>query len=157
VSDLSTYVVSSLLWALAGLVTGYLAGSYHATRSSRQGDPVPHRATHSDNLIGLIVIFMAIVSVVATAVNTHRQGQVIARQTEVIECQTAYNRAFVSGLQGRSDAAAQERAAQRKLITTPNPDRDPAIAQRAVQDYLSALADADARRDESPLPTDPRC
>lgn len=144
---MTTYVLNSAMWALAGLIVGYLLGQL-GRRALRPGEPMPARFTRADHVLGLIVIVLALASVIVTAVSVHRQQQ-------LIECQTNYNRAFTSALSERNEAAARERAAQRELLTSTATDQAGWTAVR--QRYLDVLAQADAQRNANPLPEDPRC
>lgn len=107
-------------------------------------------------LIGLVVVILAAITMImAVAVN---------RRLEVsISCQAQYNAEYRNALTERTEAANEERIAQRQLIVaiTQNASTDPAVRKNQSRDalstYLTSLNDADRKRDQNPLPAPRRC
>jgi hypothetical protein len=171
---MTAYVLTSILWALAGLIVGYFLGRAGKIANASvveaivdddteaQGAPPARRGLWricftTDRVLGFSVILLSIVSVVVMALSLQNQQRLLAGQDAAVRCQTQFNAQFISALRERNEAAAQERSAQRELLTTPNPTRDPAISLAARDKYLAALAQVDARRDAHPLPDRPAC
>jgi NhaP-type Na+/H+ or K+/H+ antiporter len=119
-------VMSGLAWSAAGGLIGYVIGSMVREGQRRRWQE------WARTLFGLLILSL----VAYTAVATFR----------INECQSARNAAFAAGLAERSEAARDERAAQREfLLSVRSPDkkaRDEAFAR-----YLRGLDAADARRD----------
>jgi uncharacterized membrane protein len=150
----TVYTISQALWGLAGLVVGFVLGRFSRTAAVTadpdipKGIAMPARATRADNLIGIIVAGLAVISVVVAAFT-------ITRQQNAVECQTTFNLAFTDALTQRTEAATEERAAQRTLLTTQA--TTPEERRAGLDRYLQALDRADNRREENPLPLRPRC
>lgn len=147
------YIVSSILWAIAGLIVGYVlgrGGCLNADLPKEPGVP-PTQRSKTDMLIGFAVVGLALASVIVMTVS-------LSRQQRIVDCQTEFNTHFVAALGERSDAAAEERAAQRALLTAVLDSRGhPQAQEAAIQNYLRNLADADRSRSDNPLPERPRC
>jgi hypothetical protein len=151
------YVLSSALWSLGGLVVGYVLGKVAGRRQAlviieaEQGKEaaIVAPATRTDIGIGVLVIVMAVVSVAVTAVST-------ARQSAQVDCQAKFNQAFSSALTERVEAAAQERAAMRQLLTAALAG-DRVNGRNYTVAYLDQLKAADAKRDANPIPEHPAC
>lgn len=100
-----------------------------------------------DRALGIIVIALSIVSVSFVAVQT-------MRLSDVTECQSAYNDAYTTAIQARSEAARDERQAQRVLWTTVLNQQIP-VDQKvaAFHVWLKSLDTADRARDKAAIPT----
>lgn len=97
--------------------------------------------------LGVILIALSIASVISVAVQTQRLS-------DATECQTEYNRAYTTAIKQRGDAAREERAAQRKLLTTLLGEAvTPAEGRAAFDEYLSTLDAVDRERDAAAIPT----
>lgn len=69
------------------------------------------------------------------------------------DCQAAQNAAFQQALTERTQAANEERAAQRQLFNTVlDPAATPAQRLAASKAYYAGLVAADAKRNTNPLP-----
>lgn len=100
-----------------------------------------------DRALGVILIVLAVASVIFVAIQT-------ARLSDVTECQAQYNDAYGKAIQARSNAAREERQAQRELWTTVLNQQIPVEQKRAAfEHYLKKLDEADQVRDEAKLPT----
>jgi hypothetical protein len=168
------YVISSLLWAVGGLVVGFFLGRSgqvfpiidpkrgpklpaHQPASDGSDGAVTDRRLHRlggslrfDRVVGWVIIVMAVISVITVS-------YAVSRQQQAVTCQADYNAAFVAALNERSDAAAADRQAQRELLTGMVIARDPATSRTLIDAYLRKLDDADDQRDENPLPQRPIC
>ena len=102
-----------------------------------------------DRVLGVVLVVLA----VATVLTTVSINQRIER---VASCQAQVNRAFQQSLDGRTQAADLERAAQRDLLTTVA-GHNRAATDAALQRYQQVLHHADETRDSSPLPPYGRC
>lgn len=100
-----------------------------------------------DRALGIIIIVLAAVSVTFVAVQT-------MRLSDVTECQAEYNEAYTEAIKARSEAAREERQAQRVLWTTVLNAEIP-VEQKvaAFQVWLKSLDTADRARDRAVLPT----
>ena len=148
------YVLSSALWALGGLVCGYLLGRAVGKAKfpeSLEEEPMPYRATRMDNLLGILLITLSVISVVTLAIT-------IGRQEAQVQCQTTFNQTFTAALRQRTEAANTEREGQRNLLAVAlNPDSSPEERRQATQRYYDALVAADAQRQDNPLPDTSEC
>lgn len=164
------YAVSSMLWALGGLVVGFLLGrggqSTPVTRTeiAEVADLPPgteavtisttkqwfRNSLTFDRLIAWVIIVLAVGSVVTMSYTMNRQQQTLT-------CQAGYNEAFVAALEERSTAAAADRQAQRVFLTGIATARTPEQSRAQMENYLRALDQADERRDDNPLPQRPAC
>lgn len=149
------YTISSILWALGGLVVGFLIG--RGGQTNRSANVATETTTHRfrdyltfDRIVGWVIIVMAIVSV-ATVSYT------VTRQNQSVTCQADYNTAFVAALKTRTEAAAADRQAQRDLLTGMVTARDPVTSRALIDAYLRKLDEADNQRDDNPLPQRPAC
>ena len=161
----ASYVISNLLWSIAGLALGYVAVlalvfaagfvlGFHTGRATvpradsfPTGDQLMPRLRF-DRIIGVVVIVLSLVSITAAAITIHRQSEQVA-------CQTRFNQAFAASLEQRAEAATKEREAQRVLLTGTYTTPEEGAAARLQ--YLRALDDADDQRAASPLPPQPVC
>lgn len=162
------YVVNSLLWAAAGLGLGFVLGrqwrAIHDIRRQFVADPVAmapkppprHRRPKAEQVLGGILVILALLSVTGVAIQTERLNQLIS-------CQAEYNRAFAESIRIRADATIDERNRTKNLWLaflahapakpgeqTPE-GREASI--RALNDYLAALDRANAARQIAPIPT----
>lgn len=155
------YAISSILWALCGLVVGFFLGRSGQTTPTSNPPRGAELSTDSntrgflgslrfDRIVGWVIIVMAVVSVITVSYT-------VSRQQDVVTCQADYNMAFVAALKERNEAAATDRQAQRELLTGMVTARDAATSRLLIDTYLRALDQADNRRDESPLPERPTC
>lgn len=163
------YMVSSMLWALGGLVVGFLLGRSGQLTDTRTDvaefvDMPPgteavtitatkHRFRDSlsfDRIVGWVVIVLAVGSVTTMSYTLNRQQQAVT-------CQADYNAAFVAALKERSTAASADRQAQRELLTGIATARTPQESQAQMDAYLRKLDEADDQRDDNPLPQRPTC
>lgn len=149
------YTISSILWALGGLVVGFLIG--RGGQTNRSANVATETTTHRfrdyltfDRIIGWVIIVMAIVSVATVSYAVNRQQQAVT-------CQADYNTAFVAALKTRTEAAAADRQAQRDLLTGMVTARDPVTSRKLIDQYLHKLDEADNQRDDNPLPQRPAC
>lgn len=161
------YIVQSLPWITAGLLTGFFIGRAtvavevvtDAVRS--EGDemrdsspPEKKRPKVSSNaVIAAVLVALGL----ATAVQSYVQSQATARVTE---CQTAYANGFADALDARSKATAEAQNALDDLLTTvsevaPTPEGR-AQFRRALADYLEKRAEAKKTQREHPYPDPPR-
>lgn len=153
------YVLLSLFWTVAGLVCGYYLGRAGRVDPDREAVMV-HAATDTPapawwrrhllgaRLFGVLLVVLAVLTVIVGA-------QYVDRVANLAECVNAYQRANSDAAAARSDAAADERAGQRRLLDEsfrPRDQRDPAALVAAYQEYVALLARADAQRDANPLP-----
>lgn len=96
--------------------------------------------------LGVILVLLSLATIVLVAAQT-------TRLSNTTECQAEYNSAYTKALQDRSEAARQERAAQRTLLVTllsgPIP---PEQARKAFDAYLASLDASDRERDSAPIP-----
>lgn len=164
-----TYTISSILWALGGLVVGFYLGrsGQSSTTVNRTGgiavatdqsETVTVEATVQrfrdtltfDRIVGWVIVVLAVVSVITVSYSVNRQQQ-------SIECQANYNARFVVALNERSDAASADRQAQKDLLTGMFTARDETTRRALVEAYLQKLNDADNKRDDNPLPQRPIC
>lgn len=145
----TTYVLSSVLWALGGLVCGYIVGRTVGQAKFpdyTEEEPMPYRATRMDNILGILVITLSVISVVTLAIT-------IGRQEAQVQCQTAFNMQFNEALRDRTEIANNEREGQRNLLAvTLNPASTDAERRDATQKYYNALVTADSQRKDNPLP-----
>lgn len=141
---MTNYFLSSILWALGGLITGYVVG--RAGRVALTGDDMI-RAARADNVLGYVVVFLAIVSVVALALT-------INAQREQVACQTRFNEQFIAALRERTDAATAERLAEREFLLA---IVTPGDAEADIRRYIEVLGQSDSQRDSNPLPANPNC
>lgn len=151
------YAISSILWALCGLVVGFFLGrsgqAVNRTRGAELSETTAHRFRDSvafDRLVGWVVIVMAVISVITVSYT-------VSRTQQVVTCQADYNAAFVLAFDERSQAAAADRQAQRELLTGMVTTRDPATSRTLIDTYLRKLDEADNQRDDNPLPQRPVC
>lgn len=147
---MSTYFVSSLLWTIAGLVVGYTIGA-----AGNQPHFVPRETlvarNRADVVVGFLLIILAVISVATMSVSLNSQAR-------VVECQATFNQAFADALTERTNAAAQERGAQRALLNSMlDPNATGESRRAALETYDRVLAEADANRSENPIPARPRC
>lgn len=148
---MTAYFLSSVLWTLAGLAVGYSIGS--AGNQPQRVAPRENRVARSrtDVVVGVLLLILAVISVSTMSVS-------LTSQERVVECQARFNEAFSNALRERVDAANQERAAQRQMLSAvldPNGTRETRLA--ALESYDKSLAEADTNRSENPLPDRPRC
>lgn len=150
------YAISSILWALGGLIVGFLLGRGGQAFPRAGGLELPKQPAPPtvnrfrtvltfDRLVGWVIIVMAVVSV-ATVSYT------VSRQQQLVTCQADYNSAFSAALKERTEAAAADRQAQRDLLTGMVTARDPATSRALIDAYLHKLDEADNQRDDNPLP-----
>lgn len=147
------YLVSSLVWIAVGFGGGYAFGRHlDGRRDVTDPAPAPPRRDRllrwvRRNALGVLALLV----VAATGALYAQQSVALSRATE---CQAAYNQAYVLALKERSDAAAEERQAQRTLLATilANPGNHE-VGRRALDDYLASLARADSEREQNPIPT----
>lgn len=142
-----TYIWSSALWALAGLLVGYFIG-----RAGREvvitETSTARRTSVGDNVIGVVVILLAIVTVMGLAFQA-------SEAKRAMQCQTEFNIQFMRSIQERQESAATERQAQRELLTAiVAPGRS---GGGAIQRYIDSLNAADAQRTANPYPIQPDC
>lgn len=160
-----TYVLLSLFWTLAGLAVGFWlgrAGRLEALVSTPE--PVeavvvlesavpPSKRKAREWVLGLVLVVLAVLSVSSMSVVLSNQQAYIERQSAVVECQNAYNRANSAATAERADAAAKERAGQRAILQAAfSPTQDRAASYAAYQQYIALLAQADSQRAANPLP-----
>lgn len=164
------YVLHSLMWSGAGFVLGWLLGhlgrevsAMTQFRTGTNGNSAARAARPQwlnyfglERVIGLVVVVLATITmVVAVSVNS--------RLERVISCQAQFNSEYGAALTERTQAADQERAAQRKLLVTilSAPPSDPptraALSRQAMSEYINALNSADSRRNQNPLPHQRQC
>lgn len=104
--------------------------------------------------LGYLLIGLSVASVIIVAVQTIRLNDASARLNDVTSCQAEYNQSYTSAIKGRSEAARQERQAQRKLLTTLlGMHVTEAQGRAAFDEYLKALDKSDDARDRAALPT----
>lgn len=150
------YTLLSLFWTLAGLVCGYTLGAAGRAADSPEAvmtddeaaAPPPWWRRHNlgSRLVGVVLVTLAVLSVLIGAV-------FVDRQSDIVECQNAYNRRFAEVLVERNEAAAREREGQRQLLAASlGPERNRAALDDAYRQYLVLLAEADAQRKANPLP-----
>lgn len=138
------YVWASALWAIAGLISGYVLGR----AGSNMAEKATLRRTISDTWLGIILVMLALVTVLGLTISN--------QQTEArIRCQTQFNSAFISALEERSAAARSERQAQRDLLTAVAVPR--ADIPEALSRYRVSLDRADAERSRNPYPAINQC
>lgn len=100
-----------------------------------------------ERAFGIILVALSVASVLFVGVQTVRLG-------DVTECQAAYNEAYSKAIHARSDAARNERKAQRELWTTVLNQQIPVEEKRAAfVKYLETLDEADRVRDRAQIPT----
>lgn len=166
------YAISSILWAVGGLVVGFFLGRsgqvFPVVSPARGTEVAAKRFTDTDGevtdttlqrlggslrfdrVVGWVIIVMAIISVITVSYT-------VSRQQQTLTCQADYNAAFVAALDERSEAAAADRQAQRELLTGMVAARDPATSRTLIDSYLRKLDAADNQRDRNPLPQRPIC
>lgn len=153
------YTISSILWAMGGLIVGFLLGRGGQTVRSVEvasddvTTPAVHRFRDSltfDRIVGWVIIVMAILSVATVS-------YAVTRQQQAVICQADYNAAFSAALKERNDAAAADRQAIRDLLTGMVTARDPVTSRALIDTYLRKLDEADNKRDDNPLPQRPAC
>lgn len=100
-----------------------------------------------EKAFGVILIALSVFSVIFVAIQT-------SRLSDVTECQAEYNEAYGNAIKARSNAARDERQAQRQLWLTVLNQQIPVEQKRAAfETYLKALDEADRVRDKAELPT----
>lgn len=172
---MTAYVISSLAWALLGFVVGWAIGRVtraaalieEAAMTEPTEDPPPVRVTWwarvsrrptADQLLGLVVVILAVASVIVMAVSVSAQQAEIERAQQSIKCQTRFNQAFAGALNERTAAAARERDGQAALLDAIVLEpRDRARTAEAIKIYRAQLEDAKAQRAANPLPEQPSC
>ncbi|WP_028924184.1 hypothetical protein [Pseudonocardia acaciae] len=169
---MTSHVLLSCLWSIAGLIVGYVLG--RAGRIPLPETPVPDTTTQPhdtpttrgartrqrrhDSIAGVALVVLAIASVTVTAVHISGQQHLLDRQQAAVTCQNAYNTAVVEAQDELHKAAALEREGQRKLLAASfAPERTKASVNAAYRAYLDVLAQADRQRGDNPLPPLPRC
>lgn len=163
-------VLLSLFWSLAGLAVGYWLGragrlealvttppAEGATPAAvvvlESASPAPSKRKAREWAVGVVLVVLAVLSVASMAVVLSKQQAYIERQSAVVECQNAYNRANSAAAQERAEAAAKERAGQRQLLEAAfSPTQNRAATYAAYQQYLALLRQADSQREANPLP-----
>lgn len=162
-------VLLSLFWSLAGLAVGYWLGragrleALVTTPPAEGAEPTavvvlespvpPSKRKAREWAVGVVLVVLAVLSVASMAVVLSKQQAYIERQSAVVECQNAYNRANSAAAVERAAAAAKERAGQRALLEASfSPTRDREAAYAAYQEYLALLREADSQREANPLP-----
>ena len=156
---MTTYLLHSLAWSAAGFVLGWFLGRLgrevatigetvmpaHARRSPRR------IRLHTEHLIGLVVVLLAACTIAASVV-------VNARLEKATDCQAAFNAAYSDALAERTEAANNERAAQRELLQAivhgqaSDAEQRRAVARDAMTRYLERLRQVDQQRASNPLP-----
>lgn len=142
-------VIEGLFWSLGGLVVGY-GLCWYVTESSI-------RVLEEISVEGLRVrrmeVFRAILGVAILTLVLLTS----IRYYQATSCQTRYNAEFANALRERSTAQGAESEAQIELLTSQNPNRDPAVGQRAIQKYVEALRELERVRAANPLPDPSGC
>lgn len=161
-----SYVISSIVWAVAGLVVGFYLGRAGRLAQTNpevpvEPDPLPptrRRRLTFEQILGAAVVLLAVVSVVVMAVTLTRQQDAINEQRGAVACQAEFNARFASALRERTEAAASERRAMRNLLDVIlNPAASREERAGALTAYRDGLAAADSQRAASPLPLQPSC
>lgn len=141
--SLASDVWASATWGLLGLICGYVLGRMGVQVAESKSRPLI-----GNNLLGAIVVVLAIITVTGLSISTNRAE-------DQINCQTEFNQQFVTALQERVDAGARERQAQRELLTskaTTRPERE-----KVLRTYLQRLDEADQAREQNPYPVPANC
>lgn len=101
--------------------------------------------TSSDRYLGLVVVLIAVLTMfTAVSANVHLE--------HATACQAQFNQTYRDALAQRTDAATEEREAQRQLVIAVS-DADPGNNRAALDAYRSVLDRADAQRSANPVPT----
>lgn len=169
------YIVSSFAWALLGLLTGYAIGrgaraaALQETPAMTDPDPPPaddddpaarrwwqRRAgcpTH-DQILGAVVVLLAIASVAVMSVSLSRQQDEIDRAQASIACQTEYNRQNITATAAAREAALIEREANRAILEQAFSGR---LAPPSLRQWIGDVQRADDLRAANPYPDRPTC
>jgi hypothetical protein len=149
-------LLQNLLFSGGGLAVGFILGRWE--RHANAGKPIRERWRDiAQTLLGLVIVALVVVT--------------FWQQQSQTECHRAYFAGVSQSLADRTAASAGDRAsnlevirAQKELLATQNPGRDPGIAAAALGRYvdaltaqeqaLLALSDAATR---SPIPQPPDC
>jgi hypothetical protein len=100
--------------------------------------------------LGAIIVVLSVVTVILMAIQTSRLNSTTA-------CQAAYNDAYTTALQDRTNAARNERQAQRELLQTLlSGPVTPEQGRAAFDRYLKKLDEADVERESAKIPAN-RC
>lgn len=166
-----SYILQSLPWALAGLLTGFFMGRSTTVVEAiadavQEGDGANEegvamsgstkslrRRIDSVHVIGAIVVVLG----VFTAVQSYVQGHATERLTV---CTQAYSNGFADAIEQRSKASAEAQDALDEFLSavsaaTPTQQgRD--LVRDALAQYLSKRADAKKAQSENPFPAPPR-
>ena len=152
------YALTNLLYAVVGGLVGFFIGRLVVAAVQPVPPPVQNEVLPVGNgklisaqrVTGAVLILLAVASVTIGSISNVRLNAQTDRLSRITECQSAYNRAYASGLQERVDAAARDREAQRRLLLSlRNPAAD---ADAEVRLFIEQNRLADVQRASSPLP-----
>lgn len=146
-------LLTGLGYSAFGFILGWAAGRVGKDLPKESVEQLPQKPWWPIMrlMLGIIILILVAYTVISGIVTAaHDRG--------VVECQTQLNQDFRTALVARSQAAANERTAQKTLLlVTSDPKTSQTAKYEAIQNYLKTLDAADQARADSPLIENTRC
>lgn len=146
-------LITGLCYSALGFILGWVAGRVGRGIPKEPVEQLPQKRWWRVMrlMLGIIILILVAYTVISGIVAA-------AHDRAVAECQTQLNQDFRTALVARSQAAANERTAQKTLLlVTSDPKTPQSLKYQAIQDYLKTLDAADQTRADSPLIENTRC
>jgi hypothetical protein len=102
----------------------------------------------SQRVIGVVILFLVVMTVTSTLYYSHEQRA-------ISNCQTEFNVQFIKQLKARNDIATSDRNSIAELIQKILTVNSREERRKALQDYVKTKEENDAKRAQHPLPTLP--
>lgn len=161
-------ILSNLVSSIGGFLLGFVMArigqrveevSEVIVDGKNPAEMPPRRPRFSwRQVLGVIVLLLAVLSTVTAAVATREQRASAEQMRRISECQAEFNRSYRLALTERASAATEERKAMRTMLEAIlSPVSGPDAQRAAITQYYASLDQADKTRAENPLPTTDRC
>lgn len=109
-------------------------------------------------VLGVVVLLLAVVSTITSAIATSEQRESAERMQRIAACQADFNKAYRLAIIERAEAANRERESTREMWgALLDPAATETTRRAAATKYYNALNEADKTRAANPLPTSDRC